>query len=449
MPCGKRQTFSPEMAAEESDLFDSLPDDLVISILSKLSSSAGCPSDFVTVLMTCKRLNRLALHSLVLSKGSSKMLPIKAKNWSKSAYRFLKLCADAGNAEGRCALLLLEEEKRIFSEELEKLGKAIEEDLANQYIGKEIQMPIFSKDLLVTLGEDLGFAMLQTGGLEGVTAMNSGGPQNLEMIQTGGLEGVTAVDSNSFGDIVNSSSFGAMGNPFERAEELKRKREEELDEAHQGKRPATAYTTPSRPPIGGFMAEARQNYGQSAAALANQGSLVSTNEGTQIQMREAAHDKEASTSSWVPPQVEPRMFTGDELGLGSKNEFQLKETEAFCEEPGIDDMFKDSREKEEQEFMEELKKLEEVLMKDGTNELFDMDILLDLPDLEMWTAYMTVYFEGELQSSTTWTTPLTAGAMNSTTGEPHHDPLGMQGGTAAAGSSGDPTTQSSPHNEKV
>ncbi|GKV14754.1 hypothetical protein SLEP1_g25577 [Rubroshorea leprosula] len=99
LPYRKRQRFSPEAAVEKFDLFDSLPDDLVISILSKLSSSAGCPSDFMNVLMTCKRLNSLALHSLVLSKGSSKMFAIKAKNWSESAHRFLKHCADAGNAE--------------------------------------------------------------------------------------------------------------------------------------------------------------------------------------------------------------------------------------------------------------------------------------------------------------------------------------------------------------
>ncbi|GLU23789.1 hypothetical protein SLE2022_397670 [Rubroshorea leprosula] len=70
MPYKKRQRFSRKMAEEESDLFHSLPDDLVISILSKLSSSAGSPSDFVNILMTCKRLNSLALHPLVLSKGS-------------------------------------------------------------------------------------------------------------------------------------------------------------------------------------------------------------------------------------------------------------------------------------------------------------------------------------------------------------------------------------------
>ncbi|GKV45532.1 hypothetical protein SLEP1_g52604 [Rubroshorea leprosula] len=131
-------------------------------------------------------------------------------------------------------------------------------------------------------------------------------------------------------------------------------------------------------------------------------------------------------------------------------QFQPKEYKAFGEEPRTTDMFKNSRKKEEQEFKEELKKLEEVLMKHGTNEFFDMDILLDSPDLEMWTAYITGYCEGELQSSTTWIMPLTAGAMNSTAtgGEPHHDPLGMQGRTAAAGSSGGPTTQSFPHDEK-
>ncbi|OMO60484.1 Zinc finger, MYND-type [Corchorus capsularis] len=98
MACRKRQRFSPEVVGK-TDFFDGLPDDLVISILCKLSSSAGCPSDFVNVLITCKRLNSLALHSLVLAKASHKMFAIKAKNWSESAHRLLKSCADAGNVE--------------------------------------------------------------------------------------------------------------------------------------------------------------------------------------------------------------------------------------------------------------------------------------------------------------------------------------------------------------
>ncbi|KAK2636792.1 hypothetical protein Ddye_031584 [Dipteronia dyeriana] len=95
----KRQRLSPEVVGESTDLFDSLPDDLVISILCKLSSTARCPSDFTNVLITCKRLNGLAQNSLVLSKACQKTFAIKANNWSDSAHRFLKLCADAGNVE--------------------------------------------------------------------------------------------------------------------------------------------------------------------------------------------------------------------------------------------------------------------------------------------------------------------------------------------------------------
>ena len=51
MACRKRQRFLPEIAGK-SDLFDALPDDLVISILSKLSSTARWPSDFINVLIT-------------------------------------------------------------------------------------------------------------------------------------------------------------------------------------------------------------------------------------------------------------------------------------------------------------------------------------------------------------------------------------------------------------
>ncbi|CAL8993698.1 unnamed protein product [Prunus brigantina] len=110
--CRKRNKLSPETTTgrERSssssssstasvDLFDSLPDDLLILILSKLSSTANSPSDFISASITCKRLNGLALHSLVVSKASPKTFVLKAKNWSESAHRFLKLCADAGNVE--------------------------------------------------------------------------------------------------------------------------------------------------------------------------------------------------------------------------------------------------------------------------------------------------------------------------------------------------------------
>lgn len=82
-----------------SDLFETLPDDIVISVLCKLTSTASSPSDFIAVLLTCKRLKNLGLHPIVLSKSCSRTLGVRAKNWCEEAHRFLKLCVNAGNTE--------------------------------------------------------------------------------------------------------------------------------------------------------------------------------------------------------------------------------------------------------------------------------------------------------------------------------------------------------------
>ncbi|KAM7273772.1 hypothetical protein ACFE04_028436 [Oxalis oulophora] len=82
------------------DYIDSrLPDDLVITILSKLSSSASSPSDFFTVLLTCKRLNKLALNPLVISKAGLHVFAVKARSWSENSHRFLKYACHVGNPE--------------------------------------------------------------------------------------------------------------------------------------------------------------------------------------------------------------------------------------------------------------------------------------------------------------------------------------------------------------
>lgn len=90
-------TAAPPSSAD--DYLGKLPDDLVISILCNLSSSACWPSDIVSITMTCKRLNRLGLDPLVLSKASPKSLTIRARNWSDEAQQFLMRCSDAGNLE--------------------------------------------------------------------------------------------------------------------------------------------------------------------------------------------------------------------------------------------------------------------------------------------------------------------------------------------------------------
>ncbi|KAH8492857.1 hypothetical protein Peur_072556 [Populus x canadensis] len=89
---------------EKPDYFDQLPDDLVLNILCKLSSSASCPSDFINVLITCKTLKRLATNPLVLSKAGAKTFAMKAERWSDSAHQFLKQCVKAGNSEASYTL---------------------------------------------------------------------------------------------------------------------------------------------------------------------------------------------------------------------------------------------------------------------------------------------------------------------------------------------------------
>ncbi|XP_052174651.1 F-box protein At1g67340-like [Diospyros lotus] len=94
----------PRISKPRSDYFDGLPDDIVVSILTKLSSSASCPADFVSVLMTCRRLNRLGLNPLVLSSAGPETLAVRAGSWSEFAHRFLKQCVTAGSNEA-CYIL--------------------------------------------------------------------------------------------------------------------------------------------------------------------------------------------------------------------------------------------------------------------------------------------------------------------------------------------------------
>ncbi|KAJ4884156.1 F-box protein [Raphanus sativus] len=105
MPTRKRRRCVPSSVSPaletntRPDLLDSIPNDLVVSILCRLASTSRCPADFISVSMTCKRLKSLATCPYVLSRLSRKAIAVKAQNWSESAHRFLKRCADAGSLE--------------------------------------------------------------------------------------------------------------------------------------------------------------------------------------------------------------------------------------------------------------------------------------------------------------------------------------------------------------
>uniref|UniRef100_A0A7N0RAH5 MYND-type domain-containing protein n=1 Tax=Kalanchoe fedtschenkoi TaxID=63787 RepID=A0A7N0RAH5_KALFE len=88
----------------EPDVISELPDDIVLLILTKLSASASTVSDFVCLLVTCKRLNRLAMSAAVLRELSGEAMAVKARSWSESSHRFLRLCVQSGNVEAHYVL---------------------------------------------------------------------------------------------------------------------------------------------------------------------------------------------------------------------------------------------------------------------------------------------------------------------------------------------------------
>lgn len=91
-------------AAAVGDMFEDLPDDLLLSILADVAASARSPADLAGATMTCKRFRELGQSKVVLAKVSPRCLAVRAKSWSDSAHRFLQRCADAGNLDA-CYLL--------------------------------------------------------------------------------------------------------------------------------------------------------------------------------------------------------------------------------------------------------------------------------------------------------------------------------------------------------
>lgn len=102
----KRRRTAMEAAgcAAVGDMFEDLPDDLLVSILADVAASARSPADLAGAIMTCKRFRELGQNKVVLAKVSPRCLAVRAKSWSDSAHRFLQRCADAGNLDA-CYLL--------------------------------------------------------------------------------------------------------------------------------------------------------------------------------------------------------------------------------------------------------------------------------------------------------------------------------------------------------
>ncbi|CAM6099379.1 unnamed protein product [Calypogeia fissa] len=87
------------VAARAGCGIDKLHDDLLITILTKVSSTASSPGDLINTMLTCRRFLAAGKHPFVLLNAAPAVLTVKASRWSDGAHRFLKQCADAGNVE--------------------------------------------------------------------------------------------------------------------------------------------------------------------------------------------------------------------------------------------------------------------------------------------------------------------------------------------------------------
>ncbi|XP_057838204.1 F-box protein At5g50450 [Cryptomeria japonica] len=88
--------------------FDALPDDLLISIMVALGSSATSPTDLVNAKLACKRFCSAASNEKVHAHASMGTLSVKASKWNDESHKYLKLCADAGNPEARYMLGMIQ-----------------------------------------------------------------------------------------------------------------------------------------------------------------------------------------------------------------------------------------------------------------------------------------------------------------------------------------------------
>ncbi|MCO5552850.1 hypothetical protein L7F22_006368 [Adiantum nelumboides] len=109
VPYKRRKLFvqadtTVQTPSSPSSSFDKLHDELVVSIMVALSSSATAPSDLINAMLACKRFCAAGTHNLVLANVSASALTGPATKWSDGGHMFLQRCTDAGNVEAAYSL---------------------------------------------------------------------------------------------------------------------------------------------------------------------------------------------------------------------------------------------------------------------------------------------------------------------------------------------------------
>ncbi|CAI5965984.1 unnamed protein product [Closterium sp. NIES-65] len=104
----KRARTEKTTSAPIPPSFDSLPDELLTTILSIFAARASTPQDFLSCRLASTHLHRISLLPEILAMLPSPALACPAKNYTLDYRSFLSACAAAGNAEAAFFLGMVE-----------------------------------------------------------------------------------------------------------------------------------------------------------------------------------------------------------------------------------------------------------------------------------------------------------------------------------------------------
>eukprot|EP00897_Mesotaenium_endlicherianum_P010921 jgi/Mesen1/9858/ME000070S09144 len=85
------------LRGQAENLFDRLPDEVVLLILKRLSAKVTSPSELADVALTCQRFQVLVADPEVLACASEGAMTVRVRSWCPAAQDFLVKCAAVGN----------------------------------------------------------------------------------------------------------------------------------------------------------------------------------------------------------------------------------------------------------------------------------------------------------------------------------------------------------------
>ncbi|AQK70959.1 F-box protein [Zea mays] len=81
---------APRVVANQMGAFEVLPQELILSVLTALSSAADKPADLFNVMLVCQEFCRLVTNPQVIRAASAACVSVLPRRWCAAADRFLR-----------------------------------------------------------------------------------------------------------------------------------------------------------------------------------------------------------------------------------------------------------------------------------------------------------------------------------------------------------------------